>query len=290
MKLALGGAQFGMSYGVANTKGQLKADETSDILQLAYRQGVRLVDTAVLYGESEATLGIAGVQHWKVVSKLPELPAEVTGREAVAHWVHHQVEGSLKRLRIQALYGLLLHRPLQLLGVQGADLYHALLETKAKKMVKKIGVSIYEPNELEHLFASMHFDLIQAPMNILDQRLLVSGWAERLEKMEVEVHVRSAFLQGLLLMSDNIRPFKFEAFQPIWNIWNDWLRINALTPLEACLSFVTQMPAVHQVVVGVDSFEHLSKILQVRSVSLTNLPNWGSVDPRLINPAMWDTL
>lgn len=290
MKLALGGAQFGMTYGVANTDGKVSLREASHILHSAYESGVRVVDTAIAYGESEATLGQAGVTAWQVVSKLPEMPMNISGASEVNQWVEEHVMASLERLKVNALYGLLLHRPQQLLEEQGHYLYQALQTMKAKSWVHKIGVSIYQPDELPLLFASMHFDLVQAPLNIMDQRLLHSGWADRLHAMGVELHTRSAFLQGLLLMSEALRPVKFNAWHSVWAIWDDWLHASGLTPLEACLRFVYQVPSVSRVVIGVDNVAHLHEILQVKEAPLPSLPQWGELDVKLMNPAQWGWL
>ncbi len=290
MKLALGSAQFGLKYGVANTEGQVFLREAALILQTAHAQGVRMVDTAIAYGDSEVTLGEAGVTDWEVVSKLPEMPVSICGASAVSHWVDQHVMASLDRLKVSALYGLLLHRPQQLLGEQGNNLYNALLSLKEKGWVRKIGVSIYRPDELPALVANMDLDLVQAPLNILDQSLLQSGWADRLHALGVELHVRSAFLQGLLLMSDANRPAKFNAWSSVWSAWSSWLQAHGLSPLEACLRFVYQVPAVSRVVVGVDSLSHLQEILQVKEIPLPSLPKWGALDARLTNPAQWGAL
>lgn len=290
MKLALGGAQFGLAYGVANTSGQVALQDASQILQIAYAHGVRVMDTAIAYGESEKTLGQVGVADWKVVSKLPEMPADLLGGEAIGEWVEQQVNGSLQRLQVDSLYGLLLHRPQQLLAEEGRHLYRALMVMKEKGLVNKIGVSIYRPDELQPLFANMSFDLVQGPLNVLDQRMVLSGWADRLHGLGVELHVRSAFLQGLLLMSDDQRPQKFAPWDAVWSAWRSWLNANGLTPLEACLRYVYQSPAVTQVVVGVDSVSHLEAILQVPEAHLPSLPSWGKFDERLLNPAIWGSL
>lgn len=290
MKLALGGAQFGLAYGVANTSGQVALPEASRILQMAYKQGVRVIDTAIAYGESEKALGQVGVAGWNVISKLPEMPVDLLGVEAIGEWVEQQVNGSLQRLKVDSLYGLLLHRPQQLLTEGGQHLYRALKLMKQKGLVSKIGVSIYQPDELQPLFCNMSFDLVQAPLNVLDQRMVLSGWADRLYGLGVELHVRSAFLQGLLLMSDEQRPQKFGPWDAVWTTWRSWLNTNRLTPLEACLRYVYQFPAVTQVVMGVDRASQLEAILQVPEAHLPSLPSWGSFDDRLLNPARWGTL
>src|SRR5581483_2256099 len=107
----------------------------------------------------------------------------------------------LLRLDVKTLYGLLLHRPQQLLGAEGPTLYQALQGLKKGGQVQKIGVSVYAPSELELLNLRYRFDLVQAPFNLVDRRLHTTGWLQRLKEDGVEIHTRSAFLQGLLLMS-----------------------------------------------------------------------------------------
>jgi aryl-alcohol dehydrogenase-like predicted oxidoreductase len=290
MKLALGGAQFGLAYGVANKGGQVALQEVSKILRVAYDQGIRTIDTAIAYGDSEAALGQVGVSGWCVVTKLPEMPVDICGADKVRCWVSQQVQGSLQRMQVDCLHGLLLHRPQQLLAEQGQHLYRALVAMKEKQWVEKIGVSIYQPDELPPLFANMSFDLVQAPLSIIDQRLVQSGWAERLHRKGVDLHVRSAFLQGLLVMPDDQRPAKFAIWNDIWTVWRDWLRSAGAPPLDACLRYVYQLPAVTNVVVGVDSMQHLEEILKVPETCLPSLPNWGKIDDRLLNPAGWSKL
>jgi Predicted oxidoreductases (related to aryl-alcohol dehydrogenases) len=111
-RVALGTVQFGLSYGIANQSGQISRDEASAILQEAWASGIRMLDTAIVYGESEQVLGEIGIPSWDVVSKLPEIPLDCSN---VMEWVFDSINGSLDRLKIDCLYGLLLHRPEQLL-------------------------------------------------------------------------------------------------------------------------------------------------------------------------------
>jgi hypothetical protein len=163
----------------------------------------------------------------------------------VAEWVESQVKGSLDRLGIKPLYAVLLHRPAQLLEARGPQLFAALERLKVLGYTKKIGISIYDPSELDSLFSKMHFDLVQAPLNILDRRLVDSGWARRLKHIGTELHVRSTFLQGLLLMSSEKRPQKFSRWQSLWLEWDRWLSETGLSPLEACLRFALNIEALN---------------------------------------------
>lgn len=288
MKLALGTAQFGLNYGIANHGGQVSQAEAGRILALAAARGIDMLDTAIAYGDSEQALGQLGVADWQIVTKLPSLPDDC---KDVAAWVEMQISGSLARLGVARLHGVLLHRPDQLFGPHGAQLLFALKNLKEQGMTRKIGVSVYAPDELERLFNAMDFDLVQAPLNILDRRLMDSGWAQRLKGLGVELHVRSVFLQGLLLMPSNMRPAKFSRWAALWSAWERWLAETGLTPLQACLNFALALPEVDKVVIGVDSADHLREILAASDRLLPGMPEWpGALDPDLLHPARWSQL
>jgi aryl-alcohol dehydrogenase-like predicted oxidoreductase len=288
MKLALGTVQFGLDYGVANTSGRVTAQKANVILQRAKAYGLDTLDTAVAYGDSEAILGQLGIQKWKTVTKLPALPEDC---KYVSQWVHDQVQQSLTRLGLKQLHGVLLHRPSQLLEDKGISLYTALQSLKTAGLTRKIGVSVYCPAELESLFDRYAIDLVQAPLNILDRRLLESGWASRLHDAGVEVHTRSAFLQGLLLVPPSKRPAKFNLWSDFWNMWDRWLGCQGLTPLQACIRYVTNLPQIDRVVVGVDNAAQLNQIVEAGHGRLTTLPELDALkDARLTNPASWNQL
>jgi aryl-alcohol dehydrogenase-like predicted oxidoreductase len=285
MRLALGTVQFGLAYGVANKRGQIAFTEAREILLRARVAGIDTLDTAVAYGESEAILGAVGVDQWKVVSKLPELPASC---EDIAAWVRSKVAGSLSRLKIPKLHALLLHRSQDLLAPQGAALYAALTELKIDGLVTKVGVSVYGPEELEAVWPKFRFDLVQSPFNVFDRRLLNSGWLERLHQAGTEVHVRSVFLQGLLLLPAEERRAEFAGWQDLWLKWDAWLKAEELTPLRACLMFALSRPEINRVVVGVDGVSHLAEILSAPTAEPIHFPNsLESSDLRLINPTKW---
>jgi aryl-alcohol dehydrogenase-like predicted oxidoreductase len=288
MRLALGTVQFGLPYGIANQQGQVSPSEAAKILEYAWAKRVDTLDTAIGYGDSEQRLGELGVAHWRVISKLPAFPEPCAD---VAEWVHESVCGSLRRLRIARLGGLLLHRPHQLLGSQGPALYRALGEVRREGKVEKIGLSIYGPDELDAIWPRYQFDLVQAPFNIIDRRLAASGWLERLRLAGVEVHVRSVFLQGLLLMEAGKRPVVFNRWQALWQQWDRWLKEQEITPLQACLSFALRQPGVDRVVVGVDSLRQVQEILMSSEAQAIDPPlTLVSEVPDLVNPSRWAAL
>lgn len=288
-KLALGTVQFGLKYGIANQSGQVKLSEAKDILEQAKKARVDLLDTAIVYGDSEEVLGKIGITEFCVVSKLPVLPEECADIDS---WVQEQVENSLERLCVSSLYGLLLHRSKNLLGKSGKKLLDALNRVKSNGLVQKIGVSIYDPSELDEITHLMHIDLVQAPLNVIDRRLESSGWLERLKREEVEVHTRSAFLQGLLLMPRNKLPSKFKPWSNLWDSWASELEEKNISATAACLSYPLSLPEVDRVVVGVDSVDQVKALI---AISKNQLPHHDfsfmtSEDQKLINPSNWSAL
>ncbi len=288
MKLALGTVQFGLDYGVANKSGRVTTQEAGAILQRAQASGLDTLDTAIAYGDSEAVLGQLGIGQWKTITKLPAVPGDCLD---VAQWVHEQIGQSMARLGVSQLHGVLLHRPAQLLEKKGPALFGALQTIKAQGNTRKIGVSVYGPTELDALFDAYALDLVQAPMNILDRALVESGWASRLHDAGVEVHTRSAFLQGLLLMPAAQRPAKFNPWANIWHAWDSWLEQEGLTPLQACLRYLMNLPQIDRVVVGVDTSAQLLQIIEAADGQLPTMPEFPDLqDARLTNPASWNQL
>ena len=71
MKLALGTAQFGMEYGIANKNGKVSLDEAKAIITLGRLAGIDTLDTAMAYGDSEESLGKLSTEDFHVITKLP---------------------------------------------------------------------------------------------------------------------------------------------------------------------------------------------------------------------------
>ena len=287
-RLALGTAQFGLQYGIANTIGQVTPDMARQIMHTAHRNGIDTIDTAMAYGNSEKVLGEIGGLSWRIISKLPDVPAEITD---VRGWLFSKVEGSLSRLGVRHLDGLLLHRPGQLLERGGNEIFSALRDCRKAGLSKKIGYSVYDPSELDQLFEAFPPDIVQAPFNVIDRRLVSGGWLGRLKAASVEVHTRSVFLQGLLLMTEAARPKKFCPWDALWGRWHDWLKKNEVTALQACLAFVLAEREIDRVVVGVDSSRQLAEILSAARTSSSHPPDELTVtDEALVNPSLWSRL
>lgn len=287
-RLALGTVQFGLPYGVANKQGQVSLDVAKQMVSFAADIGVDTFDTAIGYGQSEQVLGKIGVNDFNVVSKLPPLPESVRD---VDSWAFSKAEASLKCLKLDKLHALLLHRSSDLHDARGATLYAAMQKLKLEGYVKKIGISIYSPAELDACVGKVELDLIQAPFNLVDHRLFTSGWLQRLKANGCEVHVRSVFLQGLLLMSRAEIPDKFSQWSGIWNNWHQWLREHKADAVRACLAYPLSFPQIDRVIVGANDLEQLRQIAVAVGHTIDyQFPNLACNEENLINPARWSDL
>lgn len=284
-RLAIGTVQFGMQYGVANQSGIVDLQGLKAILDRAASAGLDTLDTAISYGNSEYRLGEAGISSWMVVSKLPAAPE---GAVDIFHWSRGQVLGSLNRLRIQQLEALLLHHPADLLRGTGRDYIDALQALKSEGLIRAAGISIYDPSELNEIWPLWQPDIVQAPFNVLDRRLLQSGWLQKLIDHGVRVHTRSAFLQGLLLMPPQRRPAYFARWQPVLDRWVAFCNENQQSQLETALRFVQSYPGIERVVVGVDSLSHLEQLLSMFALNAAIPPaDLFSDDRDLVEPRRW---
>ncbi len=287
--MALGTAQFGLTYGVANTAGKVPIREVQKILELARKSGIDAIDTAIAYGDSEDVLGSLGVSDFQVVTKLGGVLA---GSQNVHSKVQAEVEGALSRLGSTSLYGFLLHSPADLFSKDGEILVATLISLKDMGLVRKIGVSVYEPEELRRVMQVMSPDLVQLPLNLVDRRFEREGLLNELHGQGIEIHARSVFLQGLLLMSLEDIPVKFHKWRELMKRWASVKQDTPVSPTALCLSYPLSLPEVNRVVVGVDNLGQLTELLSAECSEASNvdLSFLESTDPILINPARWNTL
>ena len=286
-KIALGTVQFGMDYGIANKSGKIATDEIVSILNYAKQNNIGTLDTAPDYGDSELCLGNLGVNKWKVVTKLKALPEDVENIEA---WVEDQVRGSLSRLNISVIHGLMLHKQNQLSCKHSDRLWRAVLRVKNLGLVKKVGYSVYDPEEISRYWERYRPDIIQAPYNVFDRRIKTSNWLSKLHNNNVEVHIRSIFLQGLLLVNKQDRPIKFKKWGHIWSKWDHFLEGNQISAIDACLSFAMQEEMINYIVIGVDSEKQLRQILNCKKHDLDFPEELDSSDLDLISPQNWSNI
>ena len=291
-RLGLGTAQWGMTYGMANGSGRPAFAEVAEMLRLACEHGVRLLDTAHVYGEAEEMLGAHGAASlgFQIVTKI-KVPRSPKITEEDVCGVAVTFDRSLASLNCQHVHGLLVHGPDALLAEGGQRIWDALEALKADGRARRIGVSVYDPAQLDLLLERYPLELVQLPLNIYDQRFRRSGLLTRLKQNGIEVHARSVFLQGLLLISPSQLPERFHALRPHHEKLHDWFRESGLTPLEGCLRFGLQQPEIDRIIVGCETPEQLKGILGASAVEsaadLTSVCEFEVQDRSTVDPSQW---
>lgn len=253
MELVLGTVQFGLRYGVAGRRAPVPEDEVRAILACAWEHGVRLLDTAAAYGDIEPRLvGLAEGRPFRVVTKLPALPAPLAEKDA-AQWARANLEQSRARLGGH-LHAVLFHRAEDLLEQHAQALWTGCADW-AGRHDALLGASAYGPHTLTALRHQFPLSVGQLPGNALDQRMSASPWAA-----DMQIHVRSAFLQGLLLMDPHLAASRVPAAAPALARWHAWTQARGLTPLRAALGVVKGLPGATHCVVGVDGLAQFEAI------------------------------
>ncbi|PAR27116.1 aldo/keto reductase [Vibrio metoecus] len=282
MKLSLGTAQFGLDYGITNIGGKVGIDLVGQILDATKSSGISMIDTAIAYGESEKALGHFDLSTFFVTSKIPSLKGAKNAIEGMAR-------SSIDRLCIDGLYGLMLHDEKDAIYRNGQYL-DELQELKGQGLVRKIGASFYSADIAIEVVKSGLVDMVQIPANQLDCRFENSGFFVAAAQNNVEVHVRSLFLQGLLAVDASQRPLRFQNHPDLLKYDERCTEMN-LSPVELALANLVAQPNVHYGVVGCLNPDQLDEIIcaykKIESMGLHASSALSSSDHVLINPSKW---
>jgi hypothetical protein len=284
MKLVLGSAQLGMDYGLLNNK-KINQKELKKIEKLVLKSNIKFIDTANSYGDSERVIGNSKLKNLKIITKI-KLPEK--NNFSIKKWVSGKIFESIKKLNIKKIYGVLVHDYKDLQGIKGRKYLHELQELKKRKLINKIGISIYDPKEIKKIWKIWKPDIVQVPFNVFDNRILNSGWINILKKNRVKIYARSVFLQGVLVNDSSV--FKFhENYKHLFNKFKKWCATNNITRIQACLHFVMQHKKIDYLVVGFNNYNHLKEIIDVFKKKQTIIPHKFSTNYiNLIDPRRWN--
>lgn len=245
-KLAIGSVQFGLDYGISNESGIVANNEVRAILDYCREVGIDTIDTAYGYGNSEEKLGEQRIGDFKLVTKFPD-----TDEIQLSEYLRQ----SLSRLAVNKLYGYMAHNVNCL--IKNPSIWQRLMGYKEEGIIKKIGFSLYRPEELLRLLdMGMVPDIIQIPYNILDNRF--EGHFSTLRKENIEVHARSCFLQGLFFLKPENLPSFFDPIKH-WMKQFQEMYLSADSKVNVLLNYVLYNSYIDKVVIGIDSLQQLKQ-------------------------------
>ncbi|AZS17579.1 aldo/keto reductase [Paenibacillus lutimineralis] len=306
MKLSLGTVQLGMAYGIANRSGKPMKQEALEIIKLANNSGISMLDTAAGYGESEAIIGdflkedslseqdSCERKPFQVTTKLSEIEVDkVYSQNEMYNVLENKLKESLNRLSLNSVDYCMLHAPINMTSHDGKTI-EALKELKQRKLVNKIGVSVYTPEEVVQFLSIEELDVIQVPINIFDLRLIQSGLLEALYNKGIEVHARSVLLQGLFtLTTDELPQHLSGAIQPLKLLGQLSKKVNLL-PAQLGLLFVRDLREISRLVVGCESKKQLAENIETMKLPALEQPiideilqSFDGISEKIINPSKW---
>tara|TARA_B110000046_G_scaffold147667_1_gene155371 strand:- start:1076 stop:1924 length:849 start_codon:yes stop_codon:yes gene_type:complete len=281
MRIALGTVQWGLKYGIANTKGIPGDQELKSIMTIAQENNITLLDTAAQYGCAEERIGQILTPDHKIITKISSFTDENS--------INDQIQNSIKNLKADNIYGCMFHTGYDL--IKNKNLWGELLKYKESGVIQKIGYSLYDPSFLVKLLeANFIPDIIQLPYSVLDRKF--EPYFNLLKKNNVEIHVRSIFLQGLFFKPINRLDFKFRDLKKPLKELQNIAKKYKLSTLDLALCFALQNPLIDYVVLGVETAKQLKEIIAASKQNLSKkiLKEIKAIQPKnltILNPVNW---
>ena len=255
-KIILGTVQLGLNYGINNSLGKPSVESAFKILDAAYENGIQYLDTAEAYGNSEQIIGEFHRKYKKIFKICTKLIIADDEEEKIVNII----DNTIRRLQVEKIELMYLHRFEQ---AKNACIMQGITEAKVQKKIEKIGISIYEPSELEYILENLHdiVDIVQIPYNILDS----ARWNTLIEKsqnLEIEIYGRSVFLQGLLFKSeDDVQIIKMNAQKYIEYI-NHYAKKKNVTVAQLLVDFCKKSN-LDGILIGCESVQQLKDNLVI---------------------------
>ena len=276
-KIIIGSANFGLRYGADPI--QVKKKEINKIIKLLKNNKIFKIDTAHSYIKNKNYFRNIN-KKFKFITKM-----KPDNRWTSLDYCRKNIESHFEKLNGNKIETLLFHDVNILFSKNGPKIFQNIKSIK-KKYFKKIGISIYDTKCLQYLTNNYELDVVQCPFNILDKRIIYSGWLDKLKKRGIETHVRSIFLQGLLV---NKQVFKKNYFRKWKKTFTEWFKIlenNQISPVDYCLTDLLNYDF-DQIVIGVNNCDNLKEILNFKTIKNNFFLNIRQNDLKLIDPRNW---
>jgi aryl-alcohol dehydrogenase-like predicted oxidoreductase len=286
-KLIIGTAQFGMNYGITNKNYLLSNNELDKIFKFCYSNNILIFDTAQDYGKSEDILSkyCKIYADFKIITKSNFIKNKENDLDNI-------INNSIFKFNKIEYY--LLHN---FQDYKNIKIMNILQKLKNENKINKIGVSIYNVNEAILLLKENKIDVIQIPFNYLDNQWNNEEFQNLIIKNKVEIHVRSIFLQGLLINKPNKYPINIskDDFDILENIINDICKKLNLSKIELCFYYINSIEWINKFLIGIDNINQLksnyniiNKNLKLNKEDIKYIENKiKNINKIILDPSKW---
>lgn len=281
-QFVLGCARFSGKYGI-NSKSHITIKSLKKIFS-DNTKFIKEIDTAIDYQKANQKLKMINLKKFRVSSKIPRL--NLSDKKLELNTIK-KIKDHAKFLKIKKFEILYLHDPCQVFEKNGFKILQILNSIKKTKLTKKIGISVYNPNELRFLLSKFKPDVVQIPLNIFDRRFLKKNILKSLKRKKISIYLRSLFLQGILLKDYKTLPKYFQKWEKLFINWEHWVKKKKLKKLEACMSILNILPKKIKIIIGVENDKQLKEIFNSTKIKSFPPTNIFSNNLKLINPSKW---
>lgn len=297
MELCLGTVQFGMDYGISGQK-QPSVEQAVEMLDYAVQNGINTIDTANAYGTAEDVVGaflrkktVPRESLWIISKFRPNLLDDVK-ENAYYAVMKENLTNTLERLGVDYLDTYLLHSARY---VYNDAIIATLNRFKQEGYTRKVGVSVYEVDEAKKCIERDNVDFMQLPYSVFDQRMKAGGIFDLAKKQgnTTQIHSRSAFIQGLILMEENEVPDFLAKARPIVRKISEMCRKYEISRISLAMNYVKQEESISHLVFGVDNIEQLKENIEIfqedidRNVIREISREFSDIEADIVMPSLW---
>ena len=288
-KLILGTAQFDNQYGLSKNNFKFNKNNIKKILNYLQKVGLKTLDTSIEYKNVDKKINLKRKKNFKVISKIKFNNKELNKiqKKELENKVLNRIKNSKKNLGLKKFEALLIHNFETLNFNNQKKIFEVLLDIKKKRVFNKIGFSIYNFQKLLKTLKNFTPEIIQCPYNIFDRRLDNKRLIRLLKRKKISIHARSIFLKGLLLTKPNKLPKKVKRFFKPINNWHIWTLKNKIDKISALISFAFLNKNIDKIVIGIQDFNQLKEILQIKIEKKISLKNFETKNYEMISPNKW---
>ena len=206
----------------------------------------------------------------------------------VEKYIAKKIDQSFDNLQRKKIYAFLIQDPKILLTKDGDRIFKKIQSYKKLGKIKKIGISIYDIKLLKKIIKNYKINIVQIPFNIANRNIFNSNIIKILKKKRIEIHARSIFLQGILLLKSSELPNQLYKIKKKWKIYEEYLMKNKVTAMQICLRYILNFKGIKKIVIGIDSKKQLEQILNTNTniIKMKKI-NFGIKDKKLIDPRYW---
>lgn len=278
-KVILGVTQFGLNYGILNQHNLNKKKKLKQILNFSKKKGINSIYSSKYYGNANKFLATENLNYFKLYIKFKS-------QDLLKKNFLEDFEKMKKKLKKNNLI-LMLDRFENLKNRERLKIYNILLDLKKDKKINKFGYSIYSFKNLKKICHEFKPNILQCPYNVIDRRLEEKKLLQFLKINKIEVHVRSIFLQGLLILHYSKHPRKFLNWKKIFKKFDDQIQHYKISNLDWCLNFIEKNKYINKILLGVDNIDQLREICSFKNNGKIKFPKMYVKDEKLINPSKW---